>query len=247
MKDGDGRIFLLTAGTSPAFMDLRREAERHPSVVCPDNIRDGRDLLSAVGDMKPDIILAELELPGLDALRFMELSGCTDRTVIYSSGHSDFAEAMVRSSGAKAFFSGKASPADVMGYITGEGSPDKRESLDAVSDMLLSLGMMPHLKGYRYVRRAILLASGRQHIIGELNSSIYPAVAEEFGTTVMRAERSIRHAIELTWEKGNLDVINELFGYTVSSEKGKPTNAEFIAMLADRLAGRRARDTVFVP
>lgn len=95
--------------------------------------------------------------------------------------------------------------------------------------------MPAHIKGYQYLREAIIIAVNDIEVINAVTKVLYPAVAKRFGTTPSRVERAIRHAIEVAWDRGDLETLQKYFGYTVSNAKGKPTNSEFIAMIADRL------------
>lgn len=104
-----------------------------------------------------------------------------------------------------------------------------------VTNMLHEIGVPAHIKGYVYLRTAILMAVDNMDILNAVTKQLYPEIAKEHGTTDTRVERAIRHAIEVAWERGNIDLIHELFGYTIQAEKGKPTNSEFIALLADRI------------
>ena len=105
--------------------------------------------------------------------------------------------------------------------------------------MIHEIGVPAHIKGYQYLREAILIAVEDMDVINAVTKALYPAVAKRFGTTPSRVERAIRHAIEVAWDRGDLEVLQKYFGYTVSNTKGKPTNSEFIAMIADRLVLNR--------
>ena len=104
-----------------------------------------------------------------------------------------------------------------------------------VTDIIHELGIPAHIKGYRYVREAIILAVGNAGIIDAITKELYPQVAKMFQTTPSRAERAIRHAIEVAWDRGDLETLQRYFGYTVSNIKGKPTNSEFIALVAEHI------------
>ncbi len=104
-----------------------------------------------------------------------------------------------------------------------------------VTSIILEVGIPAHVKGYQYVRRAILMAIHDPDVINGVTKIIYPTIAKEFKTTPSRVERAIRHAIEVAWDRGNVETLTALFGYSVSGTRGKPTNSEFIAMIADRL------------
>ena len=105
----------------------------------------------------------------------------------------------------------------------------------SVTKILHELGMPSHIKGYQYIREAIMLAVENQDIINSITKTLYPTLAEKFNTTSSRVERAIRHAIEVAWNRGQIEMHDKIFGYTVNSNKGKPTNSEFIAMIADKL------------
>ena len=96
--------------------------------------------------------------------------------------------------------------------------------------------MPAHIKGYQYLREAIRLTVEDMEVINAVTKVLYPAVAKKFNTTASRVERAIRHAIEVAWDRGDLETLQKYFGYTVSNAKGKPTNSEFIAMIADRIS-----------
>jgi len=104
-----------------------------------------------------------------------------------------------------------------------------------VTKMLHDIGVPAHIKGYQYLREAIIMAVKNIDVINAVTKILYPTVAKTFSTTPSRVERAIRHAIEVAWDRGDVEEIQRIFGYTVSNIKGKPTNSEFIAMLADHL------------
>ena len=103
-----------------------------------------------------------------------------------------------------------------------------------VTDMIHEIGVPAHIKGYQYLRDAILMAIDDDDIINAVTKRLYPAVAKKHGTTSSRVERAIRHAIEVAWDRGDVDVLNSYFGYTIHNGRGKPTNSEFIAMISDK-------------
>lgn len=101
--------------------------------------------------------------------------------------------------------------------------------------MIHQIGVPAHIKGYQYLRRAIMMVIEDEDLINLVTKRLYPAVAQTYGTTASRVERAIRHAIEVAWDRGDIDTINSYFGYTIQSSRGKPTNSEFIALIADKL------------
>jgi two-component system response regulator (stage 0 sporulation protein A) len=112
----------------------------------------------------------------------------------------------------------------------------KPKNLDAnITSIIHEIGVPAHIKGYQYLREAITIVYNNIEILGAITKTLYPAIAEKFKTTPSRVERAIRHAIEVAWTRGNIDSISHLFGYTINIAKSKPTNSEFIAMVADKL------------
>ena len=118
-------------------------------------------------------------------------------------------------------------------------SPEEKkneENLEAlVTNVIHEVGVPAHIKGYQYLREAIIMVVNNIDIINQITKQLYPDIAQRYGTTPSRVERAIRHAIEVAWGRGQTEVVESIFGYTVSATKGKPTNSEFIAMIADKL------------
>ena len=104
-----------------------------------------------------------------------------------------------------------------------------------VTKIIHQIGVPAHIKGYQYLRTAILMTISDSEIINSVTKILYPSVAKKYGTTTSRVERAIRHAIEVAWDRGDVDILNSYFGYTIQNNRGKPTNSEFIAMIADNL------------
>ena len=117
--------------------------------------------------------------------------------------------------------------------INSSKAEDNLEAL--VTNIIHGVGVPAHIKGYQYLREAIIMVVNDIEVINQITKSLYPQIAQKFGTTPSRVERAIRHAIEVAWGRGEVDLMENIFGYTVSASKGKPTNSEFIAMIADKL------------
>lgn len=118
------------------------------------------------------------------------------------------------------------------------GQPEEHRNTNLetmVTSIIHEIGVPAHIKGYQYLREAILIAVDNMDVINAVTKVLYPEVAQRYGTTASRVERAIRHAIEVAWDRGDLETLQKYFGYTVNGTKGKPTNSEFIAMIADRL------------
>lgn len=123
-----------------------------------------------------------------------------------------------------------------------ERSLEPSPSLETqVTAIIHEIGVPAHIKGYQYLREAILIAVNNMEVINAVTKVLYPEVAKRYGTTASRVERAIRHAIEVAWDRGDIETLQKYFGYTVSNSKGKPTNSEFIAMIADRLQLQQRR------
>ena len=119
--------------------------------------------------------------------------------------------------------------------IAPEGKKDDANLEALVTNVIHEVGVPAHIKGYQYLREAIMMVVNDIDIINQITKQLYPEIAEKYKTTPSRVERAIRHAIEVAWGRGQADVVENIFGYTVSASKGKPTNSEFIAMIADKL------------
>ena len=104
-----------------------------------------------------------------------------------------------------------------------------------ISEIMHQIGVPAHIKGYQYLREAIILSIRDDEMMSSVTKVLYPTVAKKFGTTPSRVERAIRHAIEVAWDRGDVDVLSSYFGYTIQNSRGKPTNSEFIAMISDKL------------
>ena len=104
-----------------------------------------------------------------------------------------------------------------------------------VTDMIHEIGVPAHIKGYQYLREAIMMSVQDVEMVGSITKVLYPTIAKKYQTTPSRVERAIRHAIEVAWSRGRMETLDALFGYTINTGKGKPTNSEFIALIADKI------------
>ena len=118
--------------------------------------------------------------------------------------------------------------------VTGQ-TPGGENLENRVTNMLHEIGIPAHIKGYQYLREAIIMSVNDIEMLNSITKILYPTIAKKYQTTASRVERAIRHAIEVAWSRGKMDTIDELFGYTINNGKGKPTNSEFIALIADRI------------
>lgn len=177
--------------------------------------------------------------------------GITDKpsgTVLLSAvNSSDFEERMIEA-GADYYFIKPIKPAVVakriQNIISWKGEKHKLQNKNSyaqddievvISDIMRQIGVPAHIKGYQYLRTSIILCINDSEMLGSVTKILYPTVAKQYNTTASRVERAIRHAIEVAWDRGDVDVLSSYFGYTIQAQRGKPTNSEFIAMIADKL------------
>ncbi len=112
---------------------------------------------------------------------------------------------------------------------------NSKEVIQYITKIMLSVGIPANLKGYRYIREAIKMTLEDVNKLQRITAELYPEIAKKFNTSATRAERAMRHAIEVAWARGNMDIIDEIFGYTIQTGKGRPTNSEFIAIISDKV------------
>lgn len=216
--------------------------------------KDGQRVLDTVKKEKPDVILADVFMPNLDILGV--LNGLNDinskerpMVMAMSSFDNQRLEKETLDAGASYYF---LKPFDIntmaeriiqLSGWKNEISPvvvkdnvvtDPELEL-MVTEIIHQIGVPAHIKGYHYLREAIILSVKNSDILGSVTKLLYPTVAKNHGTTSSRVERAIRHAIEVAWDRGDIDVLNSYFGYTIQNDRGKPTNSEFIAMISDKL------------
>lgn len=126
--------------------------------------------------------------------------------------------------------------ASIQNHQTATTAKEENPDIETqVTQIIHQIGVPAHIKGYQYLRTAILLTIDDSDIINSVTKVLYPSVAKKYSTTTSRVERAIRHAIEVAWDRGDVDTLNSYFGYTIQNNRGKPTNSEFIAMIADNL------------
>ena len=207
-------------------------------------VGNGLDALSAAEEQRPDLAVIDAVLPGMDGLtllRRLREQNPDIKVIVSSAFTSDELISGASELGANLFlvkpFTLDALLERMRGLFRAKVTPEEHASQlrNRVSAVIHEIGVPAHIKGYQYLREAILIAVDNQDVINAVTKVLYPAVAQRFGTTPSRVERAIRHAIEVAWDRGDLEVLQKYFGYTVSNTKGKPTNSEFIAMIADRL------------
>ncbi len=210
---------------------------------------DGEQALRMVTERKPNILVLDLMLPKKDGLAVLKaISTLPNRpAVLATSGFiTEYVAAAASNLGVQYLM---LKPCDMTAVAErleelrgGEAqrpSPARATGQPSIESMVTSIiheiGVPAHIKGYQYLREAIIIAVNDMDVINAITKVLYPQVAKTFQTTPSRVERAIRHAIEVAWDRGDLDTLQRFFGYTVSNTKGKPTNSEFIALIADKL------------
>ena len=248
---------IVVADTGTEFRkSVVRTLNDEPGLRVIGETGDGSELLHMVRDLQPDAVVMELVLTGgmdgLDVLEEFAQLQSRPRVLILSSYMKG---SMVDTAAAKGadFYMTKpcriSSVGERLRQIMAPGGlepeQDDTATLEAqVTAIIHEVGVPAHIKGYQYLREAIIIAVNDMDVINAVTKVLYPEGAKRFGTTASRVERAIRHAIEVAWDRGDLETLQKYFGYTVSNAKGKPTNSEFIAMIADRLQLERRKNMI---
>ena len=207
--------------------------------------KDGKSVLEALTKQKYDVVLMDIFLPRLDAIGVLEgLTRSEQRplVMVMSAFDNPALEREALAAGADYYFLKPFDAAAIAHRIQSlcgdhPEAPARRGASNLelqVTEIIHQIGVPAHIKGYQYLRDAILMAIEDDSIINAVTKRLYPAVAKRHGTTSSRVERAIRHAIEVAWDRGDVDTLTAYFGYTIHNERGKPTNSEFIAMISDK-------------
>lgn len=213
---------------------------------------NGLEAVKLIEELNPDVVLLDIIMPHLDGIGVLEkLNGSSlssrPKVIILTTLGQEFMTQRTVELGAD-YYILKPFDLDVLGTrirqvikgsVSNKGSlpvSAKSRNLDVeVTKIIHQMGVPAHIKGYQYLRDAILLVIDEVNLLGAVTKELYPMIAQKYMTTPSRVERAIRHAIELAWDRGNVEMMNKFFGYTINVERGKPTNSEFIAMIADKL------------
>lgn len=212
-------------------------------------VEDGQKALAAVQELHPDLLLLELVLPKLDGiavLKQLQTQQMTAPTIALSSFYSAQISAECGALGVELLLRKPMDAQAVCDRIhlwrdyhylqqTDKATNDNKALEVRVTEILRQIGVPAHIKGYQYLRIAIMMVIENMELVSAITKELYPSIAKQFETTSSRVERAIRHSIEIAWERGDIETLQSFFGYTVSGVKGKPTNSEFISMIADRL------------
>ena len=205
--------------------------------------KNSRAILDSILNDNPDVVIIDLTLPDADALMIMkqvnEAFVSPPAFIVVSDVRNSFIERQIMGNGASYFLS---TPYDLesLSYIIKSvcRKPMPANCADTeimVTDVIQKLAIPAHIKGYHYLRTAILSTIENNHLMECITKQLYPCVAKKYDTTSSRVERAIRHAIEIAWDRGNSETLNSFFGYTIDSYRGRPTNSEFIALVTDKI------------
>lgn len=236
-----------------------RETLKNYFKTCPDlefvgEAENGQSGYELIKTLNPDAVILDIVMPKLDGLGLLEKlaqENISTNILIYSAIGNDSVVQKTFSLGAKYYImkpcevqdiatrirqASKSTPSSVSVISAHAGSLITENNLESViTDIIHDIGVPAHIKGYNYLRDAITLCIKDDEFINSITKLLYPTVAKNFSTTSSRVERAIRHAIEVAWNRGREEVLTDIFGYTIDTNKGKPTNGEFIAMISDSI------------
>ena len=239
------RSVLLADANEEFRMMLRGAVEASEEFQVVADTGDGQEAAQLIQRLRPRVLVMDVALPGVDGLgmlRSLKNQGLAlPRTIIVSAFCSDRVMSDAEKLGVCYYLPKPCTPEALLENMRRifdlGGEPEDQTSLlkNMVTKVIHEIGVPAHIKGYQYLREAIIITVNNMGAINAVTKVLYPAVAKRFNTTPSRVERAIRHAIEVAWDRGDLETLQKYFGYTVSNAKGKPTNSEFIAMIADRL------------
>lgn len=246
----DNRTSVIIADNSEEFCSsLTATLHQTDRFQVLDTVGDGERAIKLITERKPDILILDMMLAKKDGISVLKAINNLERkpTVLATSGFiTDYVASAAANLGVRYLM---LKPCDMTALVErleeirgGENlrTPAARhtgqQSIETmVTNIIHEIGVPAHIKGYQYLREAIIIAVEDMDVINAITKILYPQVAKAFQTTPSRVERAIRHAIEVAWDRGDLDTLQRFFGYTVSNTKGKPTNSEFIALIADKL------------
>ena len=246
---------VLIADESAEFRRQVRDQLIRSGYPLPDEAANGDEALQKIRRTHPDVVIVDLWLSKLDGIglirKIKEPSSTSERppiAILVSLVSNTAAFIDATSAGADLCLLKPLNSASLVDHIAaltssrrgdgvrGDVRPDALPDIEAqVTKIIHQIGVPAHIKGYQYLRTAIMLTIADSEIINSVTKILYPTVAKKYQTTTSRVERAIRHAIEVAWDRGDVDTLNSYFGYTVQNNRGKPTNSELIAMIADHL------------
>lgn len=242
------KTILIGEGTKEYRDTVQELLEQDGRVKVVGSTDSGEELLTLCKKLKPDVVMMELIYTGVDGIDAMEqmLQAKPDMKILVCSGLMQQHMLELVADSGSCYFMLKPTQIHIvvqrLRQLANLGDKVKKKTKvsaismeTAVTNIIHEIGVPAHIKGYQYLREAILISVEDMEVINAVTKVLYPEVAKRYNTTPSRVERAIRHAIEVAWDRGDLETLQKYFGYTVSNIKGKPTNSEFVAMIADRL------------
>ena len=234
---------------------LKEEFEANEGFEVIACCQDGKQGVEVFSMYMPDVVILDIVMPIMDGFGVLSRIAGKALVIAVSGYESENTISRVAAMGADYYISKTVDYQDIVERVEmftskSKGNigkeletifknkvvEEKEAGIEAmVSNIIKLVGVPAHIKGYQFLRDAIMWTIEDMGIINAVTKELYPGIAKKYNTTSSRVERAIRHAIEVAWERGDIDTINKLFGYTVHNSKGKPTNSEFIAMIADKL------------
>ena len=254
------KVKILIADESEKFKSDVKEYLSRYGVEFVAELSDGTDIFAKIKQNTPDVVLIDVWLPKVDAIQiirktnqlfensltqspeFIVFSCCSNPNLFEEATEAGAAYCMQKPIDYSILYERiirlQRNRKNATRPKTGSGAqflPDRNNLEAQVTGIIHKIGVPAHIKGYQYLRTAIIMTIENNDLINAVTKILYPTVAKKYQTTSSRVERAIRHAIEVAWDRGDLDTLNSYFGYTIQNERGKPTNSEFIAMIADNL------------
>ncbi|MZP28437.1 sporulation transcription factor Spo0A [Heliobacterium undosum] len=249
-------IRLIIADDNKEFCDILRDyISQQEDMELVGVANNGQEALKLIQQEEPDLIILDIIMPHMDGIGVLEcmvsmaLAKRPRIIILTAFGQESMTQRAVQL-GAD-YFILKPFDLEILGnrirQLTNGSAPAstpqpapppliRPRNMDVeVTNIIHQMGVPAHIKGYQYLRDAILMVINEVSLLGAVTKELYPMIAQKYTTTPSRVERAIRHAIELAWDRGNVEMMSKFFGYTINLERGKPTNSEFIAMVADKL------------
>ncbi|MBP5209931.1 MAG: sporulation transcription factor Spo0A [Clostridia bacterium] len=248
-------VKVLVADESPEIRSDIRERLKMNGVVNIEEAANGEEALAKIGRTHPDVVVCDLWLSKIDGIGLIRQAA----KISYAPDAKPAMMLISMVNNPQIFLEATNAGADLCvlkpfdcqslcqhilslaknrraAHTSTAGRAVAAPDLETqVTKIIHQIGVPAHIKGYQYLRTAILMTIGNADIINSVTKVLYPSVAKKYDTTTSRVERAIRHAIEVAWDRGDIDTLNSYFGYTIQNNRGKPTNSEFIAMIADNL------------
>lgn len=242
----DQRKTVLLADAGEEFRTLLREEMEKTGEFSVEIARDGNEILKRVKERMPDLLVMDVMLPGMDGisvLRQLQKQGDAPMTILVSGFVSDRMLAEASELGAAYFLPKPFETAALLDKMRGLFLKAPQESLPSLKTMVTSviheIGVPAHIKGYQYLREAVRMVMEDHSLIDHITKELYPGVARRFSTSPSKVERAMRHAIEVAWNRGRLEAANRMYGMKLFDKQDRPSNGEFIATVADKVAMAR--------